>query len=84
MKIKAYLRVAKNPRGRRPYRVTASQQPNHQPLENSVGDPLPTLSFAVVFDVPENAFKQAEQVIAEITIPESAIEIAAEVKEISE
>lgn len=82
-KVTAYLRVAKyGGDGRRaPFKVSATARPNHTPLESGTGVPLPTLAFAVVLDIPDSAFKQAEQVIAEIRIPEDALQIAAEVKQ---
>ena len=79
MKAKIYLRVAKNPSGRTPLRVDASAKPTYRPLTTSIGDPLPTLSFAVMLNIPDEAFRRAEQVIAEIDVPEDLVAIAAEV-----
>lgn len=82
-KVTAYLRVAKyggNSR-RAPFKIAANSKPNHTPLESGTGVPLPTLAFAVELDLPDDAFKGAERVIAKITIPKDALKIAAEVKQ---
>jgi hypothetical protein len=79
MKVKAYLRVAKDRNGRS--RVQANAKPSQAPLTRSDGTILPTVSFAVELDVPDAMFRRAEQVIATLTIPESQAEIAAEVTE---
>lgn len=80
MKVKTYLRVAKNDGGRTPYKVEASARPNNKPLTAGEGRHervLPTISFAVVLDIDPAAFEQAEQVLAEIEIPTAAINVAA-------
>lgn len=83
MKVRAYLRVAKTGRGSRsPYKIHASSKPDHRPLSSGYGRSetvLPTVAFAIDVDIPDKLFKQAEQVIAEITIPEDQAVIAAEV-----
>lgn len=81
MKATLYLRLAKHPRGRdASYKVAAGVKPSREPLW--AGDqPLPTVAFAVKFDIPDAAFNQAERVIAEIAIPEDELEIAADVKQ---
>jgi hypothetical protein len=84
MKVITYLRVAKyggGPGRRSPYKVAATAKPSYVPLESGTGVPLPTLAFAVELDLPEDAFKGAEQVIATIKIPKNALKIAAEVKQ---
>lgn len=78
MKAKVYLRVARNPDSGRTH-VAANVRPNSSPLTTGAGDALPTVAFGVVLDIPDRMFKQAEQIIAELKIPESAVEIAAEV-----
>ena len=76
--IKAYIRIAKMTNGR--YKVDArARTPNYAPIADSNGGPYPTVAFALEFNIPEEAFEQAEQVIAEITIPEDQLQIAAEV-----
>ena len=82
MKVRAYVRVGKNSASaRKPYRVDASASANHLPLVASTGQTLPTIAFAIDLDIPDEMFNKAEQVIAEIVIPEEAVEIAAEVKQ---
>jgi len=79
MIARVYLRVAKYSGRNADFKVDARATPNHAPLESGTGVPLPTVAFAVDMDIPEKAFKRAEQVIATIAIPEEALEIAAEV-----
>ena len=84
MKAKVHLRIAKNPTGRTPFKVHASTKPDYRPLTTgSAFEPksLPTLAFAIVLDIPDDAFKQAERVLAEITVPAEIVAIAAEVAE---
>lgn len=80
MKTKVYMRIAKHPRGRNAsYKVEASTKPDQRPLVGSGANVLPTVAFAIEFDIPEAAFMTAEQVIAEIKIPEAEVKIAADV-----
>ena len=80
MKAKVYIRIAKSKRGST-FLVEANGTPRaaHKPLVGSGADPLPTVAFAVNFEIPDSAFRSAEQVIAEIKIPESELTIAADV-----
>lgn len=83
MKVKTHLRVGYDKRRRKP-QVVANVRPNHTPL--SAGSPqefLPTVAFAIVLDIPDAMFERAGQVIAELTIPEDAVEIAAEVRHVA-
>lgn len=66
MKAKAYLRVAKTRRGAR---VMASSRANRTPIEDSYNQPYPTVSFAVIFEIPDEAFKAGERVVAEVAVP---------------
>jgi len=70
MKTKIYLRIAKTDKGRTS--VAASVRPNYEPLmcakPHNVKLALPTLSFAVEFEVPDELFKQAESVVATINL----------------
>ena len=68
MKITTYLRIAQG--GRRGYKVSASSTPVYEPLMSSAYNKrfLPTVFFAVNFDIPEVLFKQAEQVIGTIDV----------------
>ena len=79
MKAKIYLRVAKGPRGTR---VTASPTPNYVPLTAGSGYDqrnLPTAMFSLVLNIPEDKFREAERVMAELDIPPGAIEMLVEV-----
>jgi hypothetical protein len=78
MKAKIYMRVAKTG-GSKGFKATAATRPNPKALEDSYGDALPTVAFAVLLDIPDAAFKHAEQVLAEIDIPEDRIAVAMEV-----
>lgn len=79
MKVKAHIRVAKGSNGKS--QLTATVKPSTAPLTMANGTPLPTIAFAVVFEVPDAMFRQAEQVIATLTIPESQAQIAADITE---
>lgn len=80
-KIRIYLRIAKK---RTPgYKISASSKVNHEPLYN-VGyggqkDFLPTVAFAVDFEVPDELFNKAASVIGEINIQMKNAEVAHEV-----
>lgn len=80
MKVKTYLRVGYNKRNRK-HTIVANVKPNNTPLYHGNGDAMPTLSFGIVLDIPDAAFAQAERIIATLTIPESAVTIAAEVEQ---
>jgi hypothetical protein len=82
VKVRAHIRVGRNTQSaRRPYRVDASASPNQMPLVSSTGHTLPTVTFAIDLNIPDELFEQAQRVIAEITIPPEAAQIAAEVKQ---
>ena len=78
MKVKTHLRVAYDKK-RRASHVIANVNPSTTPISNSKGDPLPTVAFAIVLDIPDEMFRQAEQIIAEIQIPADQAQIAADV-----
>jgi hypothetical protein len=79
MRVKTYVRVGFDKRTRQS-KVETNPKPNYRPLTRG-NAPLPTVAFAIWLDVPDGMFAQAEQVIATLTIPESAVKIAAEVVE---
>lgn len=81
MKARAYVRIAKGVGGgRRGYKFAVSSGPNHEPLTNSHKAALPTVAFALDLDIPDELFKQAEKVVAEINITAKQAKIAAEVR----
>lgn len=89
MKVKAYIRVAhgKNTRNSRSAvtKVAVTQKPTNDALtyvDSRLGRhvTMPTVAFAVEFDIPDAMFKRAEQVIATMTIPEESATVAAVVK----
>jgi hypothetical protein len=69
MKFKVYMRVAKT-KGPQGFKVIATTRPSTAPLTtgNYNDPPLPTIAFAIVLDINPEAFKYAEQVIAELPI----------------
>lgn len=73
MKQRIYMRVAKHPNGKA--KVVAGVRPSNEPLSITAGH-LPTVAFAINVEIPDEAFRQAERVIAELTISEEAIDIA--------
>jgi hypothetical protein len=82
MKVRAYIRVAKN--GYK-YLVAAQAKENSQPLHkvfygaHANKEFLPTISFAVDLNIPDELFSKASRVIAEINIGLKDAVIAAEV-----
>lgn len=85
VKVTAFVRVgvdrhASTTRGRKP-KVTASAKLNEEPFYNNQGDAVPTVAFAVELDLPAAMFRQAETVIASMTIPEESATIAAKVRQ---
>jgi hypothetical protein len=80
MKARVYLRIAKMKKtSRNPgYKVQAGVRPSDVPLSTE-SQWLPTVAFALDLDIPDEKFAEAEQVIAEIVIPEDQAVIAAEV-----
>jgi hypothetical protein len=79
-KIKVYLRVART-QGSAGHRVVATTRPSHIPLSDAYGTVLPTIAFAIVLDIDSAAFRQAEQVIAELIVAERDVTVAAELDE---
>lgn len=81
-KATIYLRLARQDGryGRGPFKVNAGTKPKHAPLIDAQGHDMPTVAFGITVDIPEAAFKQAEQVIAELTLPDDAFEVAADVQ----
>lgn len=78
MKVRVYLRVAKT-QTKRGFSVDGRNTPTNRPLEDRTRV-LPTVAFALDLDIPDALFAQAERVIAEISIPEEATQIAADVQ----
>jgi hypothetical protein len=77
MKCTAYLRVAYNHNGKAT--IAASAKPQTGPLKDSYGDPFPTVCFAVKLDIPASRFREAEQIIATLALPEAeTVEAAVE------
>jgi hypothetical protein len=78
MKATVYLRVAKGPRGPK---FAATTKPSRAPLTTGGWNEkhLPTVAFALLLNIPDEAFDQAGQVIAEIDVPAEQLSIAAEV-----
>lgn len=70
MKIRTYIRVAKN--GYK-YKVDASTKSNEDPIflpaqYNRAKEALPTVGFAVDFEIPDQLFSKASVVVASINI----------------
>jgi len=79
MKVKAHIRVARNT-NRRPM-VVATAKPNSRPLTSASGDPLPTVMFAVEFDVADALLNKASEVIAQIKVEQA--EMAVQVEQVA-
>lgn len=80
MKLKAFIRVARGANGKA--KIEATVRPSAKPLTDSNGHELPTIGFAVTFDVPDAMFKRAEQVVAEIVVDPKFAQIAADVRQV--
>lgn len=81
MKVPIYLRIAKT-NGRKGYKVAASSEPNSEPLSRDDyrgKEFFPTVAFCVSVDVPEEFFKQAERVIAELNIGMKEAQVSTEI-----
>jgi hypothetical protein len=78
VKVKVYFRIAKTGKG--VYKVRASMKLNTYPVGRT--RPNPTVAFAIVFDIPDDKFKEAEKVIAEIPIGNDKITIPIEIEKI--
>lgn len=87
MKIRTYIRVAKQ-KGIGRVKVDAGTKDNPQPLYKpgyrGEKEYLPTVRFAVDFDIPEELFSQASKVIGEINIALEKAIIAATLPGVSE
>ena len=77
-RVKIYMRVARN--GNR-FKFAANHKPIITPLSSEKFF-FPTVGFALMLDIPDEMFKQAERVIAEVKIPEEQVQICAEVTEV--
>lgn len=78
MKTKIYLRISSTTGKRRPA-VRASMKPDYSPIEGTVSYKqkkfFPTVAFAVEVDIPDNAFKRAEKVLATLILKEDDVKI---------
>jgi hypothetical protein len=72
-KIKTHVRVAKGRSGK--MQVTATNRASNEPLEDSRGNALPTVAFALVLDINDLEFKRAEAVLAEVDVPSGEVRI---------
>jgi len=81
MKAKVHMRVARGSSGK-PL-ITATSRRSDYPLFDSNNNPLPTVAFSMMLDIPDQAFDRADQVIAEVRIPEDQLEIVAQVTEVA-
>lgn len=87
MKCRVYMRIADNsesPRADFPFKVNARVSPTDEPLYSRPpgqrgSRPLPTAKFALDLDVPDAVFRYAEQVLAEIEVPEDVAQAAVEI-----
>lgn len=79
MKVKAYVRVGRDRDGQG--KVSVTTKPSHEPISTYSGRSMPTVAFAVEFEIPDEKFSEAEKVLASITVEQP--EIAASVKQVS-
>lgn len=81
MKTKIYLKIGKG--GRKGIKVSASIEPSYEPLFTAeYGGKktfFPTVSFAVILDIPDELFTPAERVVAELNVLTKDAEIMGEI-----
>jgi len=79
MKFKIYLKIGKG--GRKGIKVAASTEPSYEPIsfDSYKKKFLPTVSFAMVFDIPDELFTPAERVVAELNVAMKDAEIMGEI-----
>lgn len=72
MKLKVFFRVGKKGNGTRveDYLIRASLSPSSKTLGNK-----PTVAFAIVFDIPDERFKESEKVIGEVKLNQNATQV---------
>ncbi len=69
MKTRIYLRVAKNGNKQKvEASIRPTDQPLHKPAYRGEKEFLPTVGFAVDFDIPDVLFSKASIVVAEINL----------------
>ena len=73
------MRIGLTPQRRPGYKVDASNEPVDKPL-NVGGREIPTARFALDLDLPEEQFRLAEQVLAEIKVAEGTQFVVGEVE----
>ena len=89
MKKKLYIRIGESSRG---YIADANFKPNQAPLYKNVykgygnqREYVPTVHFALDVDIPNDAFKEAGEVVGEINLKlGEKLKIAADVAELEE
>ncbi len=78
MKVRAYMRIARSTRG---YKVSGGNRPSLKPLTSQEGygneSFLPTVSFAIDFEIPDELFDQQKRVIGEINVATKDVSITA-------
>lgn len=81
MKTTVYLRAARSKNGRKAI-VEATARPSYRPLHDHQAVALPTVYFALDLVIPDDMFKVAERVVAELTLSAPDESIAAAVREV--
>lgn len=85
MKARIYLRVAKNGyKTKVDAGIKARNTPLHQQGYNGDKTFLPTVAFAVDFEIPDNLFNKAVQVIGTMNVTEKDAVVAAEVPSVKQ
>lgn len=84
MKAKVYMRLARNPHGRTPFKIAASPSPNHSPLtigSSGYERQLHTLQFVLALDVPDELLAPAGWPVIEVSLePELTTRVPIEVE----
>jgi hypothetical protein len=79
MKTKLYLRIAKNLSRKGGFISRVSSKPDYEPVSVTDGRRrtkfYPTVSFVVEIELPDEAFKKAEQVVARLNIENEQVKV---------
>ena len=78
-KIKVYIRIAKTLRG---YKIITTDKPSYKPLFSASWRPIyyPTVAFAIILNLPDDAFERATEVIGEMNVEMEELRVAADIE----
>lgn len=74
MKVRLYLRLARDRHARDGWRAHVALKPNHRSLTDTADQPLHTLRLALEIEVPDSLLRPTEWPKIEIVIPAELVE----------